>query len=36
MCNHDDEDADHIIFTCPTAAALWSHLGVTAVPEATV
>jgi hypothetical protein len=36
LCGHPEESADHIIFACPTAAALWHHVGVPGVNEATV
>jgi hypothetical protein len=31
LCGHPEESADHIIFACPTAAALWHHVGVPGV-----
>jgi hypothetical protein len=38
LCHHDDETADHIMFSCPTTATFWARLGVppAAVPSASV
>ena len=36
LCHLEDEDSNHIVFSCPIARSFWSAIGVQLSPDASV